>query len=321
MNNPDDMPLDVLELREWANAHREANGYSWQEFAKLTGIKAGTLQPWCKNNYAATGEVQAKAIFRYRQTVVARNDRTTGMPKEPGYFETPTSRRIEEALIEAHMGDISVVATAPGTSKSTVAKQYAASNSNVWMATMRESTRSLNQMIWEVAKALGQPLKYQHSPGASRLIADMVRGRDGLIVIDEAGFLELRAFEELRAWHDETGVGICLLGNEELLTQIEGGRRRDQLARLNSRIGNRMIQQFVLPEDVACFCDAWGIADKAMREFLTRIATTPGSGGLRDCRKLVKKGRLLALVDDTDLTLAHLRDADAARATRRLRAS
>ncbi len=316
MINATDAPVDAEEMRLWANGYRELHGLSWAKFAAQCGTPAGTLQPFCKGTYQGDNERVARDVFKFMQSSESRAQHQQAIPVDPGYFETPTSGRIRTCLQIAHMGRITVVATGPGTGKTRTVRDYADRAQPVWIVTIKPSTARLNPMVLEVHKAFGIPVKYSWTHNASGIVCDRLRGRQGLLVIDEANHLEVEAFEELRSWHDETGVGICLLGNEELLQRIETGRHRDRFARLNRRIAQRHVQRVPLKEDVEAFCDAWRLTDPGIRKYLERMALSPGAGGLGECQMLIEAGSMLASAEERGLTLADLRDAQATRATR-----
>jgi DNA transposition AAA+ family ATPase len=225
-----------------------------------------------------------------------------------------------ELLEIAHSGRITVIGTGPGTGKTMTIDEYSERAGPVWKATMKPSSNSLHSMIREVQKALGVEPRRLSTADASALVVTRMTGRRGLLVVDEANWLSLEAIEELRYWHDITGVGVCLLGNEELVQSIKTGRKRDQLARLLSRIANMHEQRTPEPEDVTAFCDKWGIEQPDIRRYLVTIATTPDSGGLRECKQLVEAASMLAAADDRGLSIGDLRDAQSERTTRWIKA-
>jgi DNA transposition AAA+ family ATPase len=319
VNNADNAQVDIEQERTWLNDHKLERGLSWSQIAAASGIPAGTLSPFATNRYAGDNQRIAREVFRYRQMLQSQSERSEGVQVDPGYFETPTASRLRALLVIAHMGRMTVGATGPGTGKTMAMEEYKASASNVWIATMEPTSKSLNAMIGTVLRAVGGTPK----GGWTRQLSDQVKtniaGRRGLLVIDEANHLEFEAIEQIRAWHDATKVGVCLLGNEELMMRIRGGPRRDAFARLNSRIAQSHIQNLPLADDVAAFCDAWKIEDAGMRSLLTRIALTPGAGGLRECRQIVEGASMLAVDDGRPLSLADLRFAQETRATRNIR--
>ena len=322
MINIKDLPVDVEEMRLWLIGYRELSDppIPWSQLHRETGIPAGTLQPFCAGTYQGDNEDKARKVFRFRQSVEQQSARQKSLPRDPGYFETQTSRRILELLEIAHMGRITICGAGPGTGKTVTVREYKERAQPVWVATMKPSAVRLNPMILAVHKALGLEPRRMPAAEASNVVIERVRARRGLLVIDEANFLSIEGIEEIRNWHDETGVGVCLLGNEELLARIETGRHRDQFARLNRRIANRHAQRLPTREDVRVFCDAWGINQPDIRHYLEKIALTPDSGGLGECQQLIEAGSMLAAADDRGLSLADLRDAQATRATRWIKA-
>ncbi|MFA6219616.1 MAG: AAA family ATPase [Erythrobacter sp.] len=324
MINVKDIPVDVEEMRLWLNGYRELSipPMPWSQLARESGIPMGTITTFAAGTYGAKdgGTNVARKIFRFRQSTEAQTMRQDKLPTEPGYFATRTSERILELLEIAHMGRITVVGTGPGTGKTMTIDEYAERAGPVWKATMKPSSNSLLSMIQAVLKSLGVEQRRLSTADASAVVVQRVTGRRGLLVIDEANWLSLEAIEELRFWHDTTGVGICMLGNDELVQSIRTGRKRDQLARLLSRIANMHEQRTPLGEDVTAFCDAWGIEQPDIRRYLENIALTPDSGGLRECKQLIEAATMLAVAEDRGLSIADLRDAQSERATRWIRA-
>ncbi|MDZ4308403.1 AAA family ATPase [Allopontixanthobacter sp.] len=318
MINPRNFPVDIEEVRMWAVGYREMREpvLSWASFSKECGIPAGTLQPFCAGKYQGDNMGIARKIFQFMQAVDSRNKRQDSLPTDPGYFETDTSVRIQTLLQIAHMGRITVAATGPGTGKSITINDYAERAQPCWIATMKPSTSRLIQMVLEVHKALGMEPRHLVAAQASRIVIDRVKGRNGLLIIDEANHLSIEAIEEIRSWHDETGVGICMLGNEELLARIETGRHKDQFSRLNSRIAHKHWQRMPTRNDVYTFCDAWGVVDPGIRKYLEKIALTPDAGGLRECKQLIEAGSMIAATEERGLSVSDLRDAQMTRATR-----
>jgi len=324
MINVKDLPVDVDDIRLWTVGYRNRTEppVSWAQLGRETSVPAGTLQPFCAGNYGGNNDNVARKLFQFMQAVEAKEKRQQTLPTNPGFFRTDTSERLMMLLQIAHMGRITIGATGPGTGKTMTVREYTERAQPVFIATMKPSTTPLLPMIMEVHKALGLETRRLSSADASRIVIDRVRGRKALLVIDEANFLSIEGIEEIRNWHDETGVGICLLGNEELLARIETGRHRDEFARLNRRIAMRHAQRLPTAGDVRAFCDAWKITQPDICAYLETIALTPDSGGLGECQQLIEAGSMLAAADDETrgLSLSDLREAQMYRATRWIKA-
>jgi hypothetical protein len=316
MNNVENFPVDVAEQQQWLLAHKSAKGWSWPAVADKVGVAAGTISPWATGTYQGNKDNIARAVAKYRQMLDSQAAAGSGIPDAPGYFDTPTSKRLSGLLVWAHRGRMTLAATGPGTGKTMTIEEYAGSASNVWVATMEHATRTPIAMTAAVLRSMNVTIRKGWGAMMSQLVKDTVAGKQGLIVVDEANHLEAASLEQIRAWHDATGVGVCLMGNEELLQRIENGARSDAFGRLNSRIAMRHLQHSPVDGDVDAFCEAWGIRDDGMVGHLRKIALTHASGGLRECAQIIEQASMLALQDEQPLSLALLREAQSTRATR-----
>lgn len=328
MNNPDDMPVDVAEMRDWLRDHRLVRGLSWMMLGKESGIPEGTLSGWSSQSYKGDSQAVARRVWRYRQLVdsqAARKGEETkaGRNAEPDFVETPTAIRLRTLMIMAQRGTMTVAATGPGCGKTKVMRNYAACVANVWTLTIDPSLRGLRAFSAEVARAVtGKPASGWTSQ-LSQCVKDSVANRGGLIIVDEANHLAYESLEMLRAWHDATGVGVCLLGNEELVATIKNGSKahsRTAFARLNRRIEYTHVQDMPLRDDVEVYLDAWGVTAADQRKLLIGIGTTPGSGALGEVKQIISHAKMLSFEDGVTMSLSHLRDAQAMRATSHVRA-
>lgn len=324
MINVKDLPVDVDEMRLWLNGYRELSDppMPWSQISKESDIPLGTITTFAAGTYGARdgGSNVARKVFQFRQMVESQSMRQSKLPTNPGYFDTRTSLRMMDLLEIAHTGRITVVGTGPGTGKTFTMDEYAERAGSVVRATMSPSTGSLLAMIQSVLAALGVEQRRLSKADASAMVVTRIIGRRLLLVIDEGNWLTLESIEQLRNWHDITGVGICIFGNEQLVQTIKTGPKRDQLARLLSRIANMHEQRTPLPEDVTAFCDHWGVEQPDIRRYLENIALTPDSGGLRECKQLIEAASMLAVAEERGLSIADLRDAQSERATRWIRA-
>lgn len=328
MNDPTDMPVDVAEMREWLRNHRKERGLSWAMLGQEAGIPSGTLSGWSSQTYQGNAEVVARRVYRYRQLVDSQaaqraDEVLAGRDAEPDFVETPTAVRLRTLMIMAQRGTMTVAATGPGCGKTKVMRHYAASVANVWTLTIDPSLRGLRAFSAEVARAVtGKPASGWTSQ-LSQCVKDSVANRGGLIIVDEANHLAYESLEMLRAWHDATGVGVCMLGNEELVATIKNGSKahsRTAFARLNRRIEYTHVQDMPQREDVEVYLDAWGVTASDQRKLLIAIGTTPGSGALGEVKQIISHAKMLSFEDGVQMALSHLRDAQAMRATSHVRA-
>ncbi|WP_242415061.1 AAA family ATPase [Sphingomonas panni] len=307
MINPENLPIDIEAERSWLNSHKQATSMSWSQLAPRIGVPQGTLSPFALGSYAGDNARIAETVYRYRQTLTAQAELAIELPEPPDFYETPTSRQIGTMLKMAQRGRMVVVAGGPGASKTKTIRQYQSAMANVWVATMKPSTAGVNTMQQKVLEAMGE-IGAKGTPLAlSTKIESIVRNTGGLLIIDEAQHTSELALEEIRGWHDETGVGIALVGNEDVLTRLTLGNKRDAFARLASRISQRMIFSGPTDADAVALAEAWGVTEATMQAFIVDIARKPG--GLRTCTMMMETACMLAAGDGTALAITHLQDS------------
>ena len=145
----------------------------------------------------------------------------------------------------------------------------------------------------------------RHKGPLARAVRKRLAGTNGLIVIDEADHLDYPTLEEFRILHEECGVGLVMAGNNKIYTQLTGGRRNEDFARLFSRIAKRRGIHKTKQSDVKTIADAWNVSGTAERDLLIQISERPGS-----LRLLVKTLKLAALyAKDDPITVTHLKAA------------
>lgn len=324
MNDPKDIPIDFHEMLAWLMGHKARNNLSWSVLAQQSGIPQGSLSSISSPTWKGNKQQRANELYQFRQKVESQAARTRFMLDEMKFVETPTARRIQFLLDVAQGGPrggrITVAAMGPGTGKTMTAQHYKASmGGTVWIATMRQSTSSVAGMIRQVMSAMALSSKTGWTQQMSAHIADHVRGRDGLLIVDEANHLGWEAHEELRGLHDATGVGIALLGNEELMMRIKGNKDRHAYARLSSRIANYHIQDLPSEGDITAYLDAMKIDDGVMRRPLIDVGLSVSHGGLREVQMILESANMLAIGDESEISPKYIEQAMSMRATQTMR--
>jgi DNA transposition AAA+ family ATPase len=307
MNTPDNLPVDVDEQRSWLLAHKDLSGLSWPALATQMGLKSGTISVFATGKYQGDNDRIARDIFRFRQKLTSQADLALDAPIIPGYFDTPTSRRVQSTLLWGQRGRMVAMAMGPGTGKTTALLNFRDAMSNVWVVTMSPSSAGVNNMCIKVLEALGEKGARGSSQSLSARIRERLTGTGGLLAFDEAQHLSVPALEEIRSWHDETGVGIALLGNETVVSRIEGGQRKAIFAQLYSRISMRHVQALPLKEDAEALAAAWEVTEERQVRYIVKQASMPG--GLRGVTMMMELATVIANGDREPRTLSHLTDA------------
>lgn len=292
-----------IEARTWLNGHKDETGQSWPAIGALTDVAHQTLSLFASGKYQGRNEPIAAKVLAYRDRLAVQAEIAIDAPMVPDWYDTPSASRLTNMFRWAQSGKMVLIVSTPGIGKTKTARRFAERDPSVWLATMSPSTAGVATMAIEVAAAIGLGEIKGSPQQLSRQIKGRVANRRGLLIVDEAQELTDKALNELRGWHDATGVGIALLGNEKVVGQLDS--RKSALAQISSRISLPVIQRDPLPGDLDALFAAWGITDERQRAFLTRIGHLPGA--LREVTMTIE----VALIGAPDgrLSLDHLRDA------------
>lgn len=295
----------VEAARAWLVGHKAETGLSWPEIANLTDVASSTLSLFSSASYKGDNEKVAAKVTAYRNRIAAQAELVSELPEVPYWYDTETAGQMTSVFRWAQSGKIVLIVTKPGIGKTRTAEKFAYHDPNVWLATMSPATAGVGTMAAEVAEAVGLGQITGSPQQLSRKVRDFVKNKGGLIIVDEAQELTDKAINEIRGWHDRTGVGIVLMGNDRVVGQMEG--RKSALAQISSRFSIRHEWDKPSRADIDACLDAWNIQDKAQREFLVRVGMMPGA--LREVTHTLEVAQMAAVGEKSALTLDHLRRA------------
>lgn len=309
MNDPNVTPVDIADQKTWLRDFKNQTNAAWSEIAKRIGVPHSTLAMFAsEKGYSGREPPVADKIFRYRQTLSAQASIAVEAPDTPGYFETQTSKQLNQVLAYGQRGKIVLAAMGPGTGKTMTARHFAACFANVFISTMAPSTSGVNTMQIEVLESLGEKNPVGTPQKLSRRIRDLLEALGNpMIIIDEAQHLSEKSIEEIRSWHDSTGCGIALLGNVGVLQRLEGGNRASAYAQLYSRVSLKVVRPLPLLADIDALAEAWEIHDEPFVAYLRKIGMLPG--GLRGLTMALELGSMIAASEGQRVQIGHVQDA------------
>lgn len=290
MTNVVDLKTGYESVIETVTALIDDGVTSQSTISKESGISKTAISQFLKGAYPGNNEKLAGELNNW---LAMRQQKTTALPTVPGFIETSTVKQIWNALQYAQIANsISIVYGNPGVSKTKAIREYQHRNNNVWIVTISPSRNSVLECLFEIALELGIHNAPRRKGPLSRLISHKLEGTNGLIIIDEADQLNLEAIEELRSIQERSEVGLSLVGNHQVYSNLTGGRRDLDFARLFSRVGKKLVINKVKKHDVRDVADAWGLVNKAERELVEKIASKPG--GLRTLFQTLKLAAVIA---------------------------
>lgn len=257
------------------------------QIAKEIGVSGSTVNQLLNGNYKADPTAMLQKLANW---LTARDQRADA-PRDPGFVMTETAKQIM-----ADMGyalttqSIVIIHGISGVGKTTALREFQRNNNNVWVITTSPSRATMTECLYELAMELGMENAPRLRGPLARALRRRLRNTKGLIVVDEADHVDRPTLEELRILAEEVEVGLVLVGNSRVYTQLTGGPRSEDFARLFSRIAMKRALNKAKKADVLAFASAWNITGAAELDLLLRISERPGA------LRLVSKNLKLAVM-------------------------
>lgn len=248
--------------------YKEENGRTQAALAKELGISESALSSFLSGSYKAPWTICEKVT-----SLQQMHEKKKVAPKEPDFVETTISKTVINTIRYCHIqGKIAVVYGDAGVGKTMAVKQYLKENSLAVGITISPTYASITGVNELIAEQLG--VRERVARKITSEIINRLRGSGRVLVIDEAQHLTVRTLNHLRCISDESGVGIALIGNDEVYTKMKGHGRAD-FAQLFSRIGMRknVLTTNITKDDVKAVFGRYDVDDNAL-DVLYRISRT-----------------------------------------------
>ncbi|WP_243032977.1 AAA family ATPase [Vibrio cincinnatiensis] len=272
------------------NSVLESKVITAAQLAKEISAAPATLSQVLNGKYPAD---PSAIINKLEKWLALRQERIATPNVNPGFVMTETAKLITSDLTYAQVTEsIVVIFGASGVGKSETLREYKRRNNNVWMITASPSRSSLTECLYEIALELGLDDAPRRKGPLSRVIRQRLDKSEGLVIIDEADHLDYPTLEELRILQEETGIGMAFVGNNKVYTQLTGGRRNEDFARLFSRIAKKRGLHKTRQADVRSIANAWQIMTEKEMGLMLQISERPG--GLRLLTKTLKLSAMYA---------------------------
>jgi len=280
-------PEQVEEIRVKLRRVLDTEGITITDVSRQSGMAYTTLHAWHSGNYAGRDDLQAEKVKKWLDTRAMAVQTRALVPPPPEFIVTKSAEDfIGLFQLAQHLPDMVMITGAPGVGKTMAANAYLARASNVFLITAQPCHSTVRMFLDAVAHALGLGV-VSTSERIARQIVHKLTGIQGLLIIDEAQHLSSPVMDQLRSFHDLAEFGIALVGNEHVVTRIDGFSRSTQYAQLHSRIGARVRRSKPLMKDIDLLVSRWEVAGEAERKLLRVIGQKPGAlRGLTKCLRM-----------------------------------
>lgn len=280
------------------------NGAKYSAIAKQSDVSPAALSQFMNDLYVGDNQKIADKLTIWLDNKKKANNLRTA----PSFVETPTSKKIFNALDYAKIaGCFVVVYGNSGVGKTNAITEYA-KQPNTWLITVRPSSSKLIECLYDIACALDIDYAPKRLGTLSSAICKKMRETKGLLIIDEADHLPYDALEEIRLIQEMTGVGVVLCGNHQIYSKLSGnGSRKTDFARLFSRIAKKVAILNTTAGDIDAIADAWGIDGARERKLVHELGKK--AGALRIIKMTLSLAAILANSSNTSINETHINAA------------
>ena len=265
--------------------------------AKEANVSTGFLSAWMKSKYRGNANSAMNAMKKWLDYRMQKKIIKNELPKPPDFITTHTAARIINALGYAQMSaDIAIIYGGAGLGKTQSIRHYAHHTPSVWVIEATPTNGTVGGFLRSLASEAGIRIPRGYVDALELMIREKLTNTGGLIVIDEAQFLNNRALETARRLTELAGIGLALAGNENVYAQLTGRSRAAEFAQLFSRIGKRVRLTQPTAQDIKAIASGWKITTRSEIDYLFSIAKR--AGGIRLITKVLRIASMLK-TDDT----------------------
>lgn len=293
-------------LRQRVLEIKNGKDLRWKDIAAESGVPVGTMSAWAGGTYQADGSQIAEKVERWFASQ-ERRQAVRAVAPDLGFVMTPSASDFMALLARAqHLPDISLLTGSPGLGKTQAICEYKRRNPNVFKITAEPALNSVPALLTALATEL-RVNEAGRQDRIARMIKQRLLGTRALIIVDEVQHLSTEMLDQLRTFHDQSLIGIALVGNQAVIGKLEGGRRSSEYAQLYSRVGIRLHRRDALKADVEALLDAWSVEEPDVRKALHAVARQ--GGALRTCNKTFLLAEMLAKHEQRPMTVQDVKVA------------
>ena len=293
----------MINLQDRLDALCKGNEGFQAQMAREIGISASSISAYRAGKYTAKNKANIeKKLNDYLAKLEAREAADTER-QEIGFIETVNANKLFELADSCRIGQrIAIITGDAGLGKTTAVREYAARHSDV-VAIYCHQTMTVKGLFQKICQALKLDDRGRAELLFERCAARLGEMR-GLLIIDEAEHLSLKALDEVRRLNDSEygGSGVLLTGLPRFFEMVKS--RRHDYAYLSDRIRQHHSMRPLQPAEVRKFvAAALPSAGDLWREF-AKIEDNP-----RRLCALIENTRYLARLNNIEVGIEAICDA------------
>jgi DNA transposition AAA+ family ATPase len=278
-----------MDLRKEFKDFLEINDLKQAHVARSLGLSPAVISQWLKGEYRGDNESLEKKLSQFMSNF---NIKRVEIQEEIVKTRDLVSAHfvMDEAIVGREMA---VLYGNPGTGKSVAVKEWVKEHPEAILIEVIPGMR-VKSLLKDIAKRLGIDANAK-AEELVVLIAKEFKRRDGVLVIDEAEHLSIRALENIRRIWDFSRVPVILVGTYGLIKNLKGNR--GELLQLYSRIKGKWEFKELDEED---FKKLFGEFASAIKRYTTH---------LRRAKSLYEKAKRFAHLKGESLSVKHIKAA------------
>lgn len=250
---------------------------------RATGLSAGTVTQVLSGQYPSPPTPHLEAMWSVVDRAEARNREPSSIPFTP----TSVSAAVSAVIRRAHTDrDFGIFAGRVGIGKSMALRQYHAEQRQTSVLIEAFPGAGAAVVMRLLATRIGAPQRRRTIADITATVVETLRGRDTVLLIDEAETLTDQALLHLRRVSDAAGVGVVLVGTPNLTGLVYDPDGK--FGQITSRIGFwPAICQSISSEDVKALVSAFDPSLKINSDTLLALAESC-QGSARALRNLLR---------------------------------
>lgn len=220
------------QLQAKLESYLKETGISQAKAAPMMNMSGAAMSGYRNSNYKGdVEEIERKLteFFRIKEEQAENARRAEPFRTARGYVATSISESAYKLIRYCQLEKgIVVIDGDAGIGKTKAAAKFLQDNpATAVYVKASPSTSSVRSLLKMIARALKMP-ENQRTEDLSVSIQDKLKSSDKVLIIDEAQNLKFLALEEIRGWVDEDpftgkpGIGIVLIGNDEVYNKMLG---------------------------------------------------------------------------------------------------